>query len=218
MAAEAGEAGKNPVGLLYSGDMNPRFRVQQKITPLVNRYFVLAPDSDDVLAFAQQKRFKFREEVIFYDDTDKSNEVFRLQAEKIADVHGRFNVTDTNGSALGGFRKEFKKSLLRSSWVIYTASGEEVARVRESSQTYAVIRRVAEFIPFIDEIFAFVGWLIKYHFELVSLDEQTRLGTYRKTTMARDHYELSSTEQLDQAVDWRVLAAMAVALDALQDR
>ena len=44
------------------------------------------------------------------------------------------------------------------------------------------------------------------------------LGQYKKTTLFRDHYALSMNEGAYNQYDWRVLAAMAVALDALQSR
>ncbi len=43
-------------------------------------------------------------------------------------------------------------------------------------------------------------------------------GMYRKTTLFFDRYRLEMSNEAYDANDWRVLAAMAVALDALQSR
>lgn len=44
------------------------------------------------------------------------------------------------------------------------------------------------------------------------------VGAYRKQTLFRDHYQLSTTDDAHEALDWRVFAAIGVALDALQSR
>ena len=198
--------------------MKPQLIVQQKFTPLVNRYKILSPDDKKLLAMAQQKRFAFKEKVWFYADEERTQEIFSFRAEKIADVHGRFFVEDADGTMLGGFRKEFKKSLLRSSWVLLDRDGNDVLRIRESSKLYAVVRRFIEWVPIVGDAFEVIEWLAMFHFELVALDDSERLGIYKKTNAVRDYYVLESIDELQNMVDWRVLAAMAVALDALQAR
>lgn len=199
--------------------MRSRFKIQQKITALVNRYEVVSPSDGKLLALAQQKRLALKESVKFYADNERTEEIFSFHAEKIADIHGRYFVEDANKQLLGGFRKEFKKSLLRSSWVIFDEHQKDIARIRESSQVYAVMRRVLGWVPIVGDIFELLGWLIKYHFELVSMTERPkRLGVYKKLTMVRDHYLLETEDQLDDVLDWRVLVSVSVALDALQSR
>ena len=202
----------------YSIYMKPIFRVEQKITAFVNRYKILNPDKTELLAFAQQKRLAFREKVTFYEDEKRTRESFTLRAEKVMDVHGQYFVEDMSGNLIGGFRKEFKKSLLRSSWVVFDADKHDLARVQESNVVLAVFRRVMQYIPIVGDIVDFIGWLLKYHFEFVALDDEKKLAAYKKLTIVRDHYEFSADAEFIAAVDRRVLIAMAVALDALQAR
>ena len=58
---------------------------------------------------------------------------------------------------------------------------------------------------------------LQVHGEIRVGSEQPH-GTYIKTTLFRDHYLLSLDDETYNAQDWRVLAAVAVALDALQSR
>src|SRR6476620_11976619 len=117
--------------------MKPRFAIQQKITAFVNKYKILDVDESGktgaLKALAQQKRLAFKEKVTFYGDEQKSREEFTFRAEKVMDIHGRYIVEDTNGQLLGMFRKEFKKSLLVSSWVLIDKDGIDVYRVQENN-------------------------------------------------------------------------------------
>jgi uncharacterized protein YxjI len=200
--------------------MTPKLIVEQKITALVNKYAVYQSNPDGtkgtLIALAQQKRLAFKEKVNFYSDESRTTLVFSFRAEKVLDVHGRFFVEDSTGMRIGAFRKDFAKSLLSSTWHILDQADATVMTVRESNDTVAAFRRFAGYIPIVGDLADVAMAFIKYHFTFRSSDGQEH-GTYQKTTLLRDHYTLLFDETFNQ-YDWRVLASIAVALDALQSR
>ena len=202
--------------------MRPRLTIEQKITAFVNKYKVLEPlqdgGQDTLKALAQQKRLAFKEQVTFYTDEQKSTVSFSFRAEKVMDVHGRYIVEDAAGTVVGMFRKEFKKSLLVSSWVVMNPDGQEVFRVKESNVTLAVLRRFIGFVPFVGELLDLAMNFFKYHFSFIDITSGQEVGQYKKTTLFRDHYGLAVTDEAWSRLDWRVFAAVGVALDALQSR
>lgn len=202
--------------------MKPRIIIQQKITAFVNKYKVMSAsesgEAGQLIALAQQKRLAFKEKVTFYVDEQKSAEAFTFRAEKVMDVHGRYFVEDAKGQVIGMFRKEFKKSLLVSSWVLMDAGGAEVYRVKESNEVIAIFRRFAGFIPIVGDIVDLIMNFFRYHFSFIDLSSGQEIGQYKKTTLFRDYYSLSATDDAWSRLDWRVFAAMGVALDALQSR
>ncbi|MDB5186613.1 MAG: hypothetical protein JWM07_85 [Candidatus Saccharibacteria bacterium] len=201
--------------------MNPKLIVEQKITAFVNKYAVYTADQagtkSALVAFAQQKRLTFKEQVIFYGDEAKTQPIFTLRAEKILDVHGKFVIDDMEGNRIGAFRKEFKASLLKSTWSILDTNDQSKLTITESSMALAVFRRFAGFLPIVGDLAEIISWFFKYHFAFINGANQ-EVGQYRKTTLFRDHYALSMTDDYYASEDWRVLAAVAVALDALQSR
>jgi uncharacterized protein YxjI len=173
---------------------------------MVNRYEILPADSSGnptgpMLAFAQQKRMKLKEEVIFYSDDNKTASVFSFKARNVLDVHGVTDIFDPQGTPIGMFRKDFKASLLRSTWNV-SAAGRPEMRGQERSQFVALLRRFSDisFIP--------------YHFDFARADGSVAFSVEKKWGL-RDRYTVSVW---DPSLDWRVVAAMAVALDALQAR
>lgn len=208
--------------MLYTVSMQPRLLVEQKITAFVNRYTVYAAadngSKQELVAFAQQKRMAFKEKVTFYNDEEKSAEVFSFRAEKVMDVHGRYFVEDAQGDSIGIFRKEFKKSLVMSSWVLMDADGNDRFRFTESNLILAVLRRVVGWIPFIGDLLELIVILFRYHFIILDVASGEVVGKYEKTALFRDKYKLSLTDAAYDMLDWRTYAAMSVALDALQSR
>jgi uncharacterized protein YxjI len=191
----------------------PAFSMKQRITLMANKYELIAtnPDGTDgpLLAFAQQKRMAFKEEVTFYTDDTKTRPVFSFKARKRLDLGSGYDVFDADRQPIGWFKKEFGKSLLRSSWQLSGAGIE--ADGTERNPTIAIVRRVWEFVPFVGEIpLPFI-----FHFDFKDrATGQPVLSVERKISV-RDRYRISVQ---DQRLDFRVAAAMTVALDALQSR
>jgi hypothetical protein len=202
--------------------MNPKLIVEQKITAFVNRYAVYSADAQGnkgpIVAFAEQKRFAFKEQVNFYSDETKTTVAFTMKAEKVFDVHGKYLVTDSNGKPVGAFRKAFGKSLLNSTWSLLDSNDQPLLEVKENSQALAIIRRFGGMLPVVGDLVEIIVLFFKYHFKFTMAGSEEVVGKYEKTTLFRDHYKLSMTDQAYAAEDWRVYAALAVALDALQSR
>lgn len=201
--------------------MNTRLIVEQKITPMANRYAVFSVDESgnksDLVAFAQQKRLAFKEKVSFYSDENRKQEIFSFRAEKIADIHGRFFVEDNDGKRIGAFKKQFAKSLLNSTWDILDKNDKPRITINESNQTLALLRRFIGFVPIVGEILELLTNFFKYHFSFRD-EKGNEVGKYQKIKLFRDHYALHFEDDSWEKNDWRVLAAVAVALDALQSR
>jgi uncharacterized protein YxjI len=172
---------------------------------MVNQYEIHAvgPDGSEagVLAFAQQKRMAFKEQVTLYSDDTKQTPVLGFKARQVIDLGATYDVTDPSGAPIGLFRKNFKESLLRSTWHLEQPGfGEMIGR--ETNMTVAILRR------FVDSL----SWL-PYHFEFL-IGDRPAFSVVKKWGL-RDKYVVTIH---DPQIDRRLVVAMAVALDALQSR
>lgn len=181
----------------------PAFFVKQRLTLMVNRYEIRAVGPDggpgDLIAMAQQKRMAFKEQVTFFADEERTRPVFSFKARQVIDLASGYDVFDGNGEAIGFFRKDFGKSLLRSTFHLSAPHLEAVGQ--ERNEAVAILRR------FINLPFAF-------HFDFADQAGQPVLHVDRQFSM-RDRYTVTVP---DQRVDFRLAAAMTVALDALMGR
>jgi uncharacterized protein YxjI len=182
-----------------------RLIIRQRVRLMVNQYEVHAEGPDggegELIAFAQQKRVAFKEQVTIYTDDSKQFPFVGFKARSVIDLGATYDVTDHNGQPIGSFRKDFKSSLLRSTWHV-EQPGLGVASGQERDMLVAVLRR------FVDSL----SWL-PYHFDF-TVDGQPAFSVDRKWGL-RDRYVVDIT---DPRLDRRVVIAMAVALDALQAR
>lgn len=191
----------------------PTFFVKQHITMMVNRYEIYSANPDgtegSLLAFAQQKRMSFKEEVIFYTDASKSTRLFSFKARQGLDVHAEHDVFDASGSIVGYFKKEFATSLLRSTWQMSYAGVQ--ARGQERRPGIAILRRIWDFIPVVGEV-----WVpFVFHFDFIDMATNQPVMISERQKTIRDRYTVTVA---DPRLDFKVAASMAVALDALQSR
>ncbi|RKN48423.1 hypothetical protein [Micromonospora endolithica] len=182
-----------------------QFHIRQRLRLMVNQYQVHAVNPDgsegELLAFAQQKRLAFKEQVTIYTDESKQHALLGFKARQRLDLGATYDVTDHAGNPIGLFRKDFAQSLLRSTWHV-EQSGLPQVTGQERSMPVALLRR------FVDSL----SWL-PYHFDFVA-DGQPVFSVIKKWGL-RDRYVV----QIHQPqVDRRLVIAMAVALDALQGR
>jgi uncharacterized protein YxjI len=189
------------------------FVLKQRITPLINRYEYFGKDggAEQPVAFVEQKRFKIKEEITAWTTGDKGDVIFTMKAEKVMDVHGKYLVTDAQGQLVGYLRKVFAKSLLRSTWEVYGADDSLLLTVQETSQAGALIRRFGGLIPFVGGLVEF--W--PFNFQFLAAGQQ--VGNYNRIMGIRDNYDIT-LEPAAAQVDRRLVLALGIALDALQDR
>ena len=183
----------------------PQFFLKQKLTLMVNRYEIYATTPDGALgqlmAFAEQKRMAFKEEVTFYADASKTRKVFGFKARKVIDLGSGYDITDETDQQIGFFRKDFGASLLRSTFHLeapgFAGTGQE------RNMAVALLRRFTDFD------------FLPVHFDFVDSQTGAPLMSSTRRMSIGDRYTIDVP---DQRVDFRVAAAMAVALDALMGR
>ena len=182
----------------------PRFFIKQKLALTVNRYEIIAANPDgsmgQVMATAEQKRFAFREQVTFFADPQRTRPVFSFKARNVIDLGSGYDIFDENMQQIAFFKKDFGASLLRSTFHLegpgFAGTGQE------RSQWIAIVRRFSD-IPF-----------LPIHFDFTDVNGQTLFGVERQGSV-RDKYTVSVP---DQRIDFRVAAAVGVAMDALMER
>jgi uncharacterized protein YxjI len=196
-----------------------QFLLRQRIRPIVNQYEFSLPGADgqpgEPISFVEQQRFKFKEDIRFYADDTKQQELLRINARQRFDPRARYDVTAADGTKIGEIQKLFGASLLRSTYTVFDAEGNEVARASEKSLAVALFRRLVDLVPYVG---GFSDWLpIPYHFDFKRGD--TLLGTHtRQAWKFRDTYTIDMSGDPQRTLDRRLILAIAVGMDALQAR
>lgn len=200
-----------------------RFVLHQRIRLIVNQYEFSIPgagadgESDgEPFCFVEQKRFKFKEDIGFFQDDSKGAELLRIKARQRFDPRATYDITAPSGDVVGTIQKVFGASLLRSTFkLVSSATGVEVT-AREKSLPKALFRRLVGFVPYVG---GFADWLpIAFDFEFSTADGTVIGENRRRRWRFRDVYDLDFTADTERALDRRLALAAAVGMDALMAR
>jgi uncharacterized protein YxjI len=194
-----------------------RLLVQQVFKPIANEYRISVPspgssDEGRPLLYVKQKKMKIKEDIRFRLSPDDDAHLFMIKSKSVFEFRGRHEVLDADGRVIGLLEKDFTRSLLRSHWHARDPEGHELLVAHEASWIVALVRRFAD-IGF--DWLALLGWL---PFNFVLRRGEQQVGTYKRVLgKFRDRYVLELGPEA-RDVDRRLVAALAVGLDALQDR
>jgi uncharacterized protein YxjI len=215
--ARVGDSAPDTRGVLSELESADRLLIQQVFRPIGNEYRISipAPGSSEEgrpVLFVKQKKLKIKEDIRFRRSPDAPDHVFMIKSKSVFEFRGRHEVLDAAGAVIGVLEKSFGRSLIRSHWRVRDASGAELLEAHEASLAIALLRRLAGLLP---DWLSLLAWV---PFNFVVLREGSEAGRYRRVLgKFRDRYVFELDPTLAD-VDRRLVVALAVGLDALQDR
>jgi uncharacterized protein YxjI len=201
--------------MISEGFSHDRFLVDQLIRPVANLYRITPlaigeTPAGGPIAFVRQKKLAVKEDIRFYADEQETNELFRIKARSLFDIGGARYDVFAGEERIGLLEHVFGKSLIRSTWRISDAQEQEIAVAQERSVPMAIARRLVDFVPYGE-------WVpIPYNFDL--LVDGRSAGHLNRKFQLRDRYVLDLSGDTDRQLDRRLAIALAIGLDALQNR
>ena len=193
-----------------------RYLVDQLFRPIANLYQVTPLAAGETpagapIAYVRQKKLAIREDIRFYADEQETHELFRIKARTAFDIGGARYDVNVGDERIGILDHMFKQSLVRSTWTVRDGNEDEVFIARERSLVGAIARRVIDFVPDI-------GGLIPIPYNFDFLADGTVIGGMDRKFQLRDRYIVNIGGDHDRRVDRRLLIALAIGLDSLQNR
>jgi hypothetical protein len=112
--------------------------------------------SEQEIFYVHQKAFKLKEDVAVYSNSSKSNQVYRIQADRILDISAEYTLSDTAGMSIGKIKREGMKSLWKASYILMDGSGQMTHHVKEDEPWVKVIDAVVGSLPIVGIASAFL--------------------------------------------------------------
>ena len=199
-------AGKNPIlksdialvmSELFTTD---RYYIQTKFLKIFGGEFWFKDSNDQVIAYSKQKRFKLKEDIVLYNDESCAQPLLSIKARSIIDFGATYDIVDAvTGENLGAAQRKGFKSIIKDTWKILDANGNEYAELVEDS--VAILRRFVPLIP------------AKYHF---SVPGQHDIMMHQRFNPIIKKTDILIPE--GHPLDRRVIAAVALLNSVIEGR
>lgn len=193
--------------------MKPRLIVQQQATEFVSRYGIHAASNEGqgggMVAFAARRRLAPHETVEFFTDESRAVPLFCLRAETAMGERGRYFVQDINGNMIGMLRKASSLPLNNITWHILDVRDKSIMTLSADRQRAAALHRLAKPHAATPKM---VSRFLEYHL-LFRDNDGHEIGGYSQVPQNNNLFQIKLTEETLHTVDWRVLAALTIAID-----
>ena len=203
--------------------MNPKFDrdkflLNQKRMSFKEKYYVYDEDGHELFYVERPFRLFGRRNITVFEDDSKQTPVLFINQEHYWELLRRnYTLTDADGEVLARFSRNNVTSLFLRGWDVMDPSGACTMKAREDSVAKAIIRRLVNFIPFVD----LLGGLIKTDFHFMQVDSsgnEKKIGSFDRRISLFDKYVLNLAEDTDRTLDRRTALALGVLLDTAEKR
>lgn len=147
-----------------------------------------------IFAFAQQKLLKLKEQIKIYDNENKNNIKYLIDADRVIDSSAKYHFTNSLNKRIGSVKRNGARSLWRASYEIYNEDENKIYTVRELSVFTLFMNGILESIPVLN-IFAGLFFNPVYLILDNSGKEVARLT--KKPAIFETDFELTASSDID---------------------
>ncbi len=179
-----------------------------KILGLAPQIYVKDATGTD-LFYVKQKMFKLKEAVTVFRDSSKSEELYKIAADRVLDFSAKYHITDLEGNAIGTVGRKGRKSIWKATYHIFDGE-EHVLTVTEENAWLKVLEAVLGQIPLIGMV---AGYLINpaYLVTRETAGEEAGEVVYRlakKPAFFEGKFELEKKGEVGQDEEKRILLSL----------
>lgn len=140
-----------------------------KILTPSNDFSVFDADNREV-AYTRQKIFKIKEAIQVYQNSNRQNLLYTINADRIIDFNASYTFRDTANNILGATKRSGMKSLWKTQYHTSDAAGQTVFTLHEENPMIALFNGLLESIPVISLL---SGYLLNPRYAIDDAQGQT---------------------------------------------
>lgn len=125
-----------------------RYTISRKFLQAFGATLYLHGPNEQLVLWGAQKAFKLKEDLRFYTDDTKTQEILRIGARSILDFSAAYDVFDSlTNTKIGAFKRQgLKSSFIQDTWILMDAQDHEIGQVQEDSALLGMLRRYVEYV------------------------------------------------------------------------
>ena len=161
-----------------------------------------------VVMYVRQKLLKLKEAVTVYADTQQTQPLYTMNADRILDWSARYNFADIQGNNLGAVKRQGMKSLWKSHYDIL--DGETVVMtIQEENPWVKVIDGLVGEIPIIG---MFTGYLFHPAYLVARTDGTVVMRLEKKPAFLEGKFTIESKMPLPEREEKQALLSLLMML------
>jgi phage-related protein len=154
----------------FNYPLNLRFKLVA-LSPQI----IVTDASEREVMYVHQKVFNIREDIRVFSDTTRSQEIFRINTERILDLNSKYKFTNqTTGQYLGHVRPRALRSIWRATYLVYDENDVPQHHIREDNPWVKVLDSI---VGQIDYVNWFTGFFLNPTYTIYRGDNREDIST-----------------------------------------
>lgn len=163
-----------------------------KISTLSSDFNITDKDGNYV-AYVRQKLFKLKEDVVIFSDESRTNELFRIKADRWLDFNASYSMTNVSENKVQGrLARKGMRSIWKSSYDIVDENGEKKFNISEDNAWVKIFDSIIGEIPLIG---MFTGYFLNPSYSVKDNNGQVLFRLKKMPSLIGRRF------QLDRLVD-----------------
>lgn len=109
----------------------------------------------NLVLHVRQKLFKFKEHITVFADSQQTNPLFSIKADRVIDFSARYNFADNNGAYLGSVKRRGLRSIWRARYDIFD-SEVNTLMIQEENPWVKILDGLFQEIPILGALSGYV--------------------------------------------------------------
>ncbi len=188
----------------YPLSLTFHIRVAPQLTVLDN--------AGNMLIYVKQKLFALKEQVTIFADKEQTQQLYRIQADKVMTTTPQFDFTDANGQTLGAI-KHYRLSMWKARFEILDTNGMVAMNVTENNPGLKALAALVDEVPIVN---LFTGYIFRPSYSITRQDGTHVLKITRRPSMFDRRFIVESDGNMTEEEERRTL--LGVVLVVLTER
>ena len=182
---------------------------QFKVTSLANDFNVKDADGN-TLAYVRQKMFKLKEAISVFSNENRSDLLYKINADRIIDFNASYSFTNANEEVIGSVGRKGAKSLLKAHYEIFNQDNKQEFVINEENPWAKVGDAVLGEIPVVG---MFTGYFCNPRYAIKRADGTIVARLSKEASFMGRKFKLEKLAELNEKEGERmVLAIMMMSL------
>lgn len=176
-----------------------------KISTISND-FTATDANGNTIAYVRQKMFKLKEAITIYNNDTKSNELYKINADKWLDFSTAYKFTDvSSGENLGKVARKGWKSIWKANYEVIDQNEKLQYHIKEENAWVKVLDGLLGQIPIIS---MFTGYLANPAYIVTDVRDQKVMRLKKQPSFFGRKFQVDALKQTDADDDHRLMLSL----------
>lgn len=175
-----------------------------KISSFANDF--TATDADGAkIAYVRQKLFKFKEAILIYTNENKTDILYKIDADRIIDFNACYSFKDNADNLIGKLGRKGMRSLLKAHYEIFDHEGTHEYSIREENPWAKVFDALLCEVPLLG---LFSGYMFNPKYVVQKLDGTLVARISKQKSFFGRRFKLEKLQDLEAGDGERMMLAL----------